>query len=803
MRKRTIAILLAAGAVTASAFCMAGCSGCAAEEPAAPDADIVVPDVPGGTTEPGGEEQPPAEHEHVLEHRPAEAAACTADGHAEYWQCTGCGKYFADGGAEREVGFDSLLIKGGHAYVYGEVSAGCTTGGYEFAKCAACGDGYIVEGSATAPLEHDWGQWHTREEPGCESAGARERSCFACGAEEREELPPAGHAYIARVYAPGCNEGGCTEYVCTVCGDTYTDGYTDPLGHDWGQWHTSKEPGCESAGVRERSCIACGAEEREELPPAGHAYIARVHAAGCNEGGCTEYVCTACGDTYTDGYTGPLGHEYVSERVAATCISEGYTVNRCTRCGDAYIDEHSYVPASGHSYGEWRAVGEYLCTDGGTEERECALCGHTERRDVAPAEHRYRETYSRPAGCEETGYTEYECTACGNVYTGGYVAPLGHEYEEQKAEGTCTEPGYVLAVCVRCGDEYVKSVSSELGAHAVGEWEYLQAPSCTEDGVRWRKCENFDECGYFEEEEVPAVGHDRGGWVTVKAATCTAEGEQARECRVCGDVERRTVDELGHDYVASEAAGGTEYVCARCGDGYFLPDAEQEGAGAVYALSADGLSYIVTGAERGAAEIAIPDEHLGLPVTEIADGAFEGNTVITRATLGGNIARIGERAFYGCSSLLCVNVPESAEYMGEGAFGHCVALESVRYDAADIAECYNVFPNAGTEGGGLTLRVGAAVKRIPANLFYAPNGTAPGLEEVLFDEGSALEEIGDGAFSGCARLGRICLPASVARIGVEAFYGCASLEYARVPAAATVCSGAFADVSDAFDCVLF
>ena len=606
MRKRTIAILLAAGAVTASAFCMAGCSGCAAEEPAAPDADIVVPDVPGGTTEPGGEEQPPAEHEHALAYHPAEAAACTADGHAEYWQCTGCGKYFADGGAEREVGFDSLLIKGGHAYVYGEVSAGCTTGGYEFAKCAACGDGYIVEGSATAPLGHDWGQWHTRE-----------------------------------------------------------------------------EPGCESAGVRERSCIACGAEEREELPPAGHAYIARVHAAGCNEGGCTEYVCTACGDTYTDGYTGPLGHEY----------------------------------------------------------------------------------------------------------------------EEKKTEGTCTEPGYVLAVCVRCGDEYVKSVSSELGAHAVGEWEYLQAPSCTEDGVRWRKCENFDECGYYEEEEVPAVGHDRGGWVTVKAATCTAEGEQARECRVCGDAERRTVDELGHDYVASEAAGGTEYVCVRCGDGYFLPDAEQEGA--VYALSADGLSYIVTGAERGAAEIAIPDEHLGLPVTEIADGAFEGNTVITRATLGGNIARIGERAFYGCSSLLCVNVPESAEYMGEGAFGHCVALESVRYDAADIAECYNVFPNAGTEGGGLTLHVGAAAKRIPANLFYAPGGAAPGLEEVLFDEGSALEEIGDGAFSGCARLGRICLPASVARIGVEAFYGCASLEYARVPAAATVCSGAFADVSDAFDCVLF
>ena len=323
------------------------------------------------------------------------------------------------------------------------------------------------------------------------------------------------------------------------------------------------------------------------------------------------------------------------------------------------------------------------------------------------------------------------------------------------------------------------------------------------NGVRWRKCENFDECGYYEEEEVPSLGHDRGGWVTVKAATCTAEGEQARECRVCGDVERRTVDELGHDYVASEAAGGTEYVCVRCGDGYFLPGAEQEGAGAVYALSADGLSYIVTGAERGAAEIAIPDEHLGLPVTEIADGAFEGNTAITRATLGGNIARIGERAFYGCSSLLCVNVPESAEYMGEGAFGHCVALESVRYDAADIAECYNVFPNAGTEGGGLTLRVGAAVKRIPANLFYAPNGTAPGLEEVLFDEGSALEEIGDGAFSGCARLGRICLPASVARIGVEAFYGCSSLEYARVPAAATVCSGAFADVSDAFDCVLF
>ena len=39
------------------------------------------------------------------------------------------------------------------------------------------------------------------------------------------------HSYESVVTEATCTEEGCTTHTCTVCGDSYTDSYTDPLGH--------------------------------------------------------------------------------------------------------------------------------------------------------------------------------------------------------------------------------------------------------------------------------------------------------------------------------------------------------------------------------------------------------------------------------------------------------------------------------------------------------------------------------------------------------------------------------------------
>lgn len=59
-----------------------------------------------------------------------------------------------------------------------------------------------------------------------------------------------------------------------------------------------------------------------------------------------------------------------------------------------------------------------------------------------------------------------------------------------------------------------------------------------------------------------------------------------------------------------------------------------------------------TGNEK---KVVIPEIINGLPVTEIADSAFEGNTTIQEIDLPDTIVRIGKRAFAGCTSLRSMN----------------------------------------------------------------------------------------------------------------------------------------------------
>ena len=51
-----------------------------------------------------------------------------------------------------------------------------------------------------------------------------------------------GHDYEAVVTELTCKERGFTVYTCTRCGDTYTDAYTEALGHDWDEGTVTIEP---------------------------------------------------------------------------------------------------------------------------------------------------------------------------------------------------------------------------------------------------------------------------------------------------------------------------------------------------------------------------------------------------------------------------------------------------------------------------------------------------------------------------------------------------------------------------------
>ena len=85
---------------------------------------------------------------HTMTHHEAKAATCTEDGTKEYWECSVCGKKFADAEGKTEI-TDVTIPASGHKLTHHEaVKATCTEDGTkEYWECSVCGKKFAdVEG---------------------------------------------------------------------------------------------------------------------------------------------------------------------------------------------------------------------------------------------------------------------------------------------------------------------------------------------------------------------------------------------------------------------------------------------------------------------------------------------------------------------------------------------------------------------------------------------------------------------------------------------------------------------------------
>ena len=179
---------------------------------------------------------------------------------------------------------------------------------------------------------------------------------------------------------------------------------------------------------------------------------------------------------------------------------------------------------------------------------------------------------------------------------------------------------------------------------------------------------------------------------------------------------------------------------------------------------------------------------------------------------------IGDYAFSGCTALTGITIPESVTAIGTEAFYNCNSLEEVRFNATDMNDSASreyIFSSSATNAAGFKLFVGKNVTKIPAYMFISSKVT-----DVIFEEGSVCESIGDyafafalrlesinipenicrtignAAFSTCTSLAEIAIPEGVEAIGDEAFSTCRSLLSITIPkSVATVGSSAFLDCS--------
>ena len=210
-------------------------------------------------------------------------------------------------------------------------------------------------------------------------------------------------------------------------------------------------------------------------------------------------------------------------------------------------------------------------------------------------------------------------------------------------------------------------------------------------------------------------------------------------------------------------------------------------------------------------------------VTKPTDGTKYSGAIVIPATVNYNdveysVTSIGEYAFYNCSSLTAITIPEGVRSIGEYAFYKCNSLTSITIPKGvtsleDFAFQYCTNLTSITLPEGLTTIDLAAISHcdslktitIPASVTklgdYAFDYT--GFTDVLIPENSQLESIGDYAFSYCNNLNSITIPSSVSRIGDRTFSGCSSLTSITLPEGVTSIGGsAFSDCSSLTSIVL-
>lgn len=137
-----------------------------------------------------------------------------------------------------------------------------------------------------------------------------------------------------------------------------------------------------------------------------------------------------------------------------------------------------------------------------------------------------------------------------------------------------------------------------------------------------------------------------------------------------------------------------------------------------------------------------------------------------------SVEYIAEGAFFGCSSLKTVVIPNSVTHIDEDAFGKCASLETMI-----IPESVKVIRQCAFQGCSMLRSI-----ILPEKLRYLGEKAfeqCKSLKELVIPNGVARIE--DETFQSCYSLVKITIPESVKGIGCCAFEGCASLTKVSIP----------------------
>ena len=328
------------------------------------------------------------------------------------------------------------------------------------------------------------------------------------------------------------------------------------------------------------------------------------------------------------------------------------------------------------------------------------------------------------------------------------------------------------------GDGSTQTVKSpEKHEHTFGGWTaFTDSDTPCEDRLFFRVC---CDCNGVEWKHGEYSDHN---FATVTTApTCTEKGFDTKTCSVCGKVEIVNYTPVVPHPWASEYSEDNSYHwygCTTCDKVNAKEEHTDDGSGNCSVCNypigpTAGIVYDVVGGkarviiyEGTATRVRIAKTYNGAPVTEIADSAFYSCSRLTSIEIPDSVTTIGNYAFRSCSRLTSIEIPDSVTLIGRYAFENCSRLTSIEIPDSVTSIGEGVFYNCSSL---TSVEIPDSVTSIGKYAFYNCDGLTS------IEIGGSVTSIGDSAFAGCSSLTSVEIGDSVTSIGSGAFSSCSSL----------------------------
>lgn len=209
-------------------------------------------------------------------------------------------------------------------------------------------------------------------------------------------------------------------------------------------------------------------------------------------------------------------------------------------------------------------------------------------------------------------------------------------------------------------------------------------------------------------------------------------------------------------------------------------------------VSYNGRTYSVTAISNdaffgcsGLTSVSIPNS-----VKSIGERAFQECNYLSKVNIPNSVTSIEQGTFYNCSSLVSISIPESVISIGNSAFYGCTDLTNISFPSSITS--VGCFAFKGTTWYGSQPYGMIYIGKVAYSFKY--NKTIPEDTKIEIKEGTvSISQLAfcDNIHNDCRGLKNVTFPHTLTTISFHAFWNCSGLTTITIPSSVTTIENAF------------